>query len=143
MKHLGIDFGTKRIGIALSDEQGTIAFPKEILQNSKNLIHDILTIITQENIGKIVVGKSIDQQGNRNSVMDQIDLFIQELQKNTDIPVFLQDEQFTSHFSKSFDFTKSIEKPISRSRTKKVKNTSHDAQAAAMILQRFLENPKA
>lgn len=139
MKYMGIDYGLKRIGIAISDDGGTIAFPKKVLENTEKLFPEILDIIQQESVREIVVGKSLDQVGNRNAVMDDIDVFIEELQKLSGIIVQLEDERFTSHFLKSFDFTKSIEKPVTRERKVKQKDTAIDAQAAASILQRFLD----
>ncbi len=136
---MGIDYGMKRVGIAVSDDGGTIAFPKKVLENSQNLFIEILEIVQQESVQGIVVGRSFDQTGNRNVVMDDIDVFVEELQKLSGITVELEDERFTSHFLKSFDFTKSIEKPISRERKVQKKDTAIDAQAAASILQRFLD----
>lgn len=138
MKYMGIDYGTKRIGIAISDDGGTIAFPYKIIENSKKLFQEIIHVITEQQIKEVVVGKSLDQIGNRNGLMDDIDVFIEELQKLSGKKVIMEDERFTSHFLKSFDFTKSIEKPITRDRNKK-QSKPIDAQAAASILQRFLD----
>jgi putative Holliday junction resolvase len=139
MKYMGIDYGTKRVGIAVSDDGGKIAFPYKILENSKKLFQEIFEIISRESIGEIVVGKSLDQIGNRNELMDDIDVLVEELQKLSGKKVHMEDERFTSHFLKSFDFTKSIEKPISRKRTNGKEKQYQDAQAAASILQRFLD----
>lgn len=136
---MGIDYGTKRVGIAIADDGGTIAFPRTVLENTTQLFNELLTIIHQEKITGIVVGKSMDQSGNRNMIMDDIDVFVEELEKLSGIKVVMEDERFTSHFLKSFDFTKSIEKPISRERRVQKKDTTIDAQAAASILQRFLD----
>jgi putative Holliday junction resolvase len=136
---MGIDYGTKRVGIAVSDENGSIAFPKKILTNNRELFSNILEIISNESITGIVVGKSLNQDGGRNAIMDDIDVFVEELQKLSSKVVHMEDERFTSHFLKSLDFTKSIEKPITRNRIKSPKNELLDAQAAASILQRFLD----
>ena len=56
MKYLGIDFGMKRVGIAVSNEEGTIAFPRVILKNDESLVADILKIIEAEKVGAIVIG---------------------------------------------------------------------------------------
>jgi putative Holliday junction resolvase len=139
MKYMGIDYGTKRIGIAVSDDGGTIAFPRVVIQNTPKLFAELLDIIKAESVEAIVVGKSMDQEGNRNIVMDDIDAFVEELEQLTNLKVHMEDERFTSHFLKSFDFTKSIEKPISRQRTNGKEKQYQDAQAAASILQRFLD----
>lgn len=142
MKYMGIDYGTKRVGVAISDDGGTIAFPRFVIQNTPKLFIELLDIIKMESIQEIVVGKSTDQEGNRNIVMEDIDAFVEELEQLSKLKVHMEDERFTSHFLKSFDFTKSIEKPISRDRNKKQTGNAIDAQAAASILQRFLDKNK-
>jgi putative Holliday junction resolvase len=139
MKYMGIDYGLKRIGIAVSDDGGTIAFPKVVLQNSPKLFTEILEIIRSESVEEIIVGKSFNVEGNRNAIMDDIDVFVEELERLSGKKIHMEDERFTSHFLKSFDFSKSIEKPTSRNRNKKQQPQAIDAQAAASILQRFLE----
>lgn len=136
---MGIDYGTKRVGVAVSDEGASIAFPKVVLGNSPRLFDELLDIIKTESVDAIVVGKSMDTAGNRNAIMDDIDVFVEELEKLSGKTIHMEDERFTSHFLKSFDFSKSIEKPISRNRNKKPVQQAIDAQAAASILQRFLE----
>ena len=51
MRYLGIDYGSKRVGLALSDEAGTIGFPHAILKNTRRLIDELRVIIAKENIG--------------------------------------------------------------------------------------------
>jgi putative Holliday junction resolvase len=141
MKYMGIDYGTKRIGIAVSDDGGTIAFPRVILGNSPRLFEEILDIIRTESIDGIVVGKSMNTHGERNAIMDDIDVFVEELEKLSGKKIHMEEERFTSHFLKSFDFSKNIEKRTSRNRKNKPAQAI-DAQAAASILQRFLEGNK-
>ena len=138
---MGIDYGTKRIGIAVSDDGGTIAFPRVILGNSPRLFEEILDIIRTESIDGIVVGKSMNTHGERNAIMDDIDVFVEELEKLSGKKIHMEEERFTSHFLKSFDFSKNIEKRTSRNRKNKPAQAI-DAQAAASILQRFLEGNK-
>ena len=138
---MGIDYGTKRIGIAVSDDGGTIAFPRVILGNSPRLFEEILDIIRTESINGIVVGKSMDTHGERNAIMDDIDVFVEELEKLSGKKIHMEEERFTSHFLKSFDFSKNIEKRTSRNRKNKPAQAI-DAQAAASILQRFFEGNK-
>ena len=143
MKYMGIDYGTKRIGVAVTDDGGTIAFPKVIFGNTPKLFDELLDIIKNESIGGIVVGKSMDTHGNRNAIMDDIDAFVEELEKLSGKKIHMEEERFTSHFLKSFDFSKGLEKKISRNRVKKPASQAIDAQAAASILQRFLEGKKS
>ena len=56
MRFLGIDYGTKRIGVAVSDENGMLAFPKEIIQNDKNTFDKLSEIIKKEKTVSVTVG---------------------------------------------------------------------------------------
>ncbi|MDB4984446.1 MAG: Holliday junction resolvase YqgF, putative holliday junction resolvase [Patescibacteria group bacterium] len=150
MKHLGIDYGTKRIGLAISDESGVFAFPKKIIQsdpkisnreNAKNAFVEILELVSAENIQKIVVGNSMDQAGKRNALMDDIDVFCEELSKLAGVPVETQDERFSSMFAKSMDFEKSnhnVANLKQRGKNNLAPNKIDD-RAAAIMLQRYLD----
>jgi putative Holliday junction resolvase len=139
MKHLGIDYGTKRIGLAISDESGSFAFPKKILTNTKESIAELLELISTEHIEKIIIGNSLDKTGARNALMDDVDAFAQEIQKLSGVPVEMQDERFSSVFSKSFDVSK-VDVNISNLKQKNKSAPEHtDDRAAAIMLQRYLD----
>ena len=57
MKSLGIDFGTKRIGLAVSDETGSLAFPHSTVKAGPNALSEIAALVAKEGIGQIVVGE--------------------------------------------------------------------------------------
>ena len=135
MKYMGIDYGSKRIGIAISDESGKFAFPKVIILNSKNALTEIVALITLEHVEKIIVGNSLDQAGARNAIMEDVDAFTEELQKLTGIPCEYMDERFSSTAVKSFDF----EKPIANTRGNSKSYEPIDDRAAAIMLQRYLD----
>ena len=96
MKHLGIDFGLKRIGLALSDEAGAIAFPREILPNDEKTIEHILALLKAEKIGAVVVGDTRAASGAANIASLSADLFIEELSAATAIPVHRGFEAWSS-----------------------------------------------
>src|SRR3989344_1987937 len=81
MKLAGIDFGEKRVGLALSDDSGALAFPKGILANDSEIIEKLLKIITEEKVEKIIFGLSQNAQGEDNPVMKKGREFAGELQK--------------------------------------------------------------
>ena len=138
MKYLGIDYGTKRVGIAVSDTDGTLARPVAVLKNTGSLLSDLEDIIAKEGIESIVVGSS---EGNK--VQGDISELIGQLTITTFLPVDTITEAFSSmeaHGGKgkermSARMTKAPEKP-----------SDLDARAAAVILQRYLDknsrNPK-
>ena len=89
-RFLGIDYGTKRIGIAISDENGRLAFPKEILENGADTFKRIGEIIKKEKIDEIVVGESVDFKGKLNALSARIEVFILELQEKFNLPIHKQ-----------------------------------------------------
>ncbi len=140
MKYLGIDYGTKRIGLAISDESGMMAFPRGILDGAKQgqvALAEILDTIKAEDIHEIVIGKSLDTAGGRNLIMDDIDVFAEELHKLSGLPVHLHDERFSSFAARAFDFSKSDSNANHRKNHDRVEHI--DDRAAAVMLQRYLD----
>ncbi|MDQ3076134.1 MAG: Holliday junction resolvase RuvX [bacterium] len=137
---LGIDYGTKRIGLAVSDDAGTIAFPKEILKNDGGAIGYLDKLIKTEEIGEIVIGESLDLTGQENKVHQKIKQFAKELEYVSKVKVFFQKEFMTSMEARRTKIVKSDrDKTQSSSRMKKEKEGKVDAKAAALILQRYLD----
>lgn len=139
-RFLGIDYGTKRIGVAISDENGTLAFPKEIVLNDSNTFKRIGEILKTEKIDEIVVGESIDFSGQLNALSARIEIFISELKEKFGIPIHKQKEFLTSvEARRSKDGKKSLSPSQSHSKLKQKKSGRIDASAAALILQRYLD----
>lgn len=128
MRYLGIDFGLKRVGLALSNEEGTIAFPRETLANDGQLTEYILKLVKDEHVGAIVVGDTRAASGAPNIASLSADLFIEELRSATAVPIH-----------RGFEAWSSVE--ASRYAPKRQKRD--DAAAAAIILQRFLDSHSA
>ena len=87
MKYLGIDFGTKRIGIAISDAAGTIAFPRATLPNDAQLFSQLEELVKNEKVTCIVVGDTRSHGGKDNPVTAEAEEFVVALQKALDIHV--------------------------------------------------------
>jgi len=139
MKYLGIDFGSKRVGTAVSDENGEMAFPYSVLQNTGNgkLLEEIQKIIEKEKIEAVVIGESKNFAGEPNEIMKGIEKFKKELETKTGFEVFLEPEFLTSAQAEHIQ----RRRPGSASRPwrREPKNEMHDASAAAIILQSFLD----
>lgn len=135
MKYLGIDYGTKRIGVAVSDESGSFAFPRQILSTGERALAELVDLIVSEGVGKVVVGKSVDLRGDRNAVMEDIDAFVEELYRLTGVPIELEDERFSSSAVRAFDWSK----PVATPRRSEKKPDPIDDRAAAVMLQRYLD----
>lgn len=139
-RFLGIDYGTKRIGLALSDENATLAFPKEIILNDKDTFQKLGQIIKEEEIQAIVVGESVDFKGSLNALQARIEVFILELKDAFGLPVHKQKEFLTSvEARKSGSSKKDFNVSQSHSKVKQIKSGRIDASAAALILQRYLD----
>jgi putative holliday junction resolvase len=124
MRYLGIDYGAKRIGLAVSDEAGTIAFPRETIANMSGAIAAIRAIIQKEHIGFVVVGDTKSHGGLANPVTSQAQRFVDTLKEELNIPV-----------SYGWEAGSSIE----ASRYAPESEGHNDSAAAAIILQRFLD----
>lgn len=135
MRYLGIDYGSKRIGLSISDEDGLIAFPYKVVLNNLLLIDTIHNICGVENISAIVLGESVDSLGNKNKIMGSIEEFKRNIEADLNIPVYFEKEFMTSIHSDSLE-NKNI---FNARKIKKEKTEKDDSKAATLILQRFLE----
>jgi putative Holliday junction resolvase len=139
-KFLGIDFGTKRIGLSITDENHTLAFPKEILPNDANTFKRLGETIKEEKITEIVVGESVDFSGALNALSARIEVFILELKEKFGLPIHKQKEFLTSVEARKSQSTKKSYSPgRAHSKVKQIKSGRVDAGAAALILQRYLD----
>jgi putative Holliday junction resolvase len=135
MKHLGIDYGSKRVGTALSDDGGTLAFPYKILTNDMQLLDTIHNICGEENISAIVLGESYDLSGKPNKIMGSIEELKRNLETELDLPVYLQKEFMTTVEARG----REGKEQNNARKTSKDTSTHADASAAALILQRYLD----
>ena len=140
MRYLGIDYGTKRIGVAVSDENNVLAFPLEILENNENTFKRLDDILKDNSISEIVVGESVDFSGRLNALSARIEIFITELKEKFNLPVNKQKEFLTSvEARKSKDGKRELSPSQAHSRLKDKKRGRVDSSAAALILQRYLD----
>lgn len=96
MRYLGIDYGTKRVGIAVSSEDGKIAFPHGVWPCDGQLGEQIKKFCKEREIGAIVIGDSKDFNGKDNPIMDAVRALADDLENGTGLPVFLEPEFLTS-----------------------------------------------
>lgn len=130
-----IDYGSKRVGLALSDEDGVMAFPYKIIKNDLSLIDNIHNICGEEEISAIVIGESTDLSGCPNKIMGSIEEFKRNLETELDLPIYFEKEFMTSVFARGNDGKKVND----ARKNKKDKSIKIDDSAAALILQRFLD----
>jgi putative Holliday junction resolvase len=130
---LAVDHGEKRIGLALSDETMTIASPMKVIEHVARVIDaaQVAEIASQNNVGRIIVGQSFDEEGLPNAAGRSAGRFADELRNQTDIPIEMWDESFSTQTARAAR----IELGVSRK-----KRAGHqDVFAAVVILQSYLE----
>jgi len=119
---MGIDYGTRRIGLAISDASGSMAFPEKVLLNRgiKASAGDILEIAKDKKVEAIVLGDSVNYRGEQNEIMGEVEMMKAELEKS--LPVHYENETMTSAMAERGE----------------TKASMLDASAAAIILNSFL-----
>lgn len=142
MRLLGVDFGRKRIGLALSDAEGRLARPWQVVAAgatpaaSATVVAGAITEFARSTLGSehvdaIIVGLPRRLNGEDNEQTAPTKLFAERLGAVSGLPIFLQDERLTSHEA---DMRLREREPDWRARKKKL-----DAAAAAIILQDYLD----
>ncbi len=128
MKHLAIDFGTKKCGLALSDDRGVIAVPLAIVPTEK-LDQEVLKILENPLFKKIVIGESVNAKGEHNKVWTETLKMIERLSgklenriENKELEFIFEKEFFTSKHARVVDEEGAV-----------------DDRAAALTLQRYLD----
>ena len=134
MRYLGLDLGSKTLGIAISDLTGVIATSYKIIRHNEEynkLVDEILKIVKEEKISAIVLGlpKNMD---NTIGYKGELSIsFKEKLEKKIQIPIYLQDERLTTKEAESI----LIKNDTSRKKRKKV----IDSLAATRLVQSFLD----
>ncbi len=122
MKYLSIDYGTKKIGLATSDDAGRMAFPYQVIP-TEGALSRIKNICVEEKVDTIIIGESRNLSGVPNPVMKAIEKFAIELSEATNLPIEFEPEIFTSRAAgREFGQDENL-----------------DARAAALLLDTYLK----
>lgn len=119
----GIDFGSKRVGIALSDETRQFALPKGVLKNDVDLFSQFQTFCKENNVALVVMGESRDYKGKENKIMEAAREFAEKIKQELVIDVAYVPEFLTSAEAERIQG----------------KIDTLDASAAAIILKSYLD----
>lgn len=125
MKYLGIDYGRKRMGLAVSDEEGRIAFPR-MQFTTYNFLHTVKTlsdIVKKDLVEKIIVGLPVTFGGKESAQTVEARAFGEKLKKAIQLPIEFENEMLTTKMA--------IRGGIAKSKV--------DASSAAIILQSYLD----
>lgn len=134
MRYLGLDLGSRTLGISISDITCTVATSYKTIKHNEeynSLVNEVVSLVKEENIKAIVLGfpKNMD---NTIGIKGKLSIsFKEKLEKKLEIPVYLQDERLTTRQAESV----LIKNDTSRKKRKKV----IDSLAATIILQSYLD----
>ncbi|MBI5045670.1 MAG: Holliday junction resolvase RuvX [Candidatus Niyogibacteria bacterium] len=123
MRYLGIDYGEKRIGVALTDEGGRMAFPYGIISHDAKIFRRMRELCEKEAVGKIVLGLPLDLQGRETAMTKQARDFGHKLREETGLEIILQNEMLSTKEAEHFQGH----------------HAKIDASAAALILDSYLK----
>lgn len=127
MKYLGIDYGSKRTGLAVSGGDGRIAVLKETVEEEgqQAVINRIKEIVEEDEIESIVVGLPVNMDSEATEMTETVKRFIAKLRDHVTIPVQITDERLTTEMASKL--------------LRGVKNEERDQVAAQILLQNFLD----
>jgi putative Holliday junction resolvase len=133
MRHLGIDFGTKQLGLALSDPEGRMAFPLDTLEKTtrQKLFDDLLAVIAEHGVEAVVVGLPLALDGGETLTTRQARNFAESLGRRCGLPVHLHQEALSTEEARE------VLRAAGRRNAKQ--SGALDQQAAVVILSSFLE----
>ncbi len=125
MKYLGIDYGSKKVGFAQSDDDGKFAFPLMVSPNDQTLLKDTLELIREMKFDAVVIGESVDQNGKPNTIAKEARAFAMKIEDAADVKIAFEKEWYSTMEA--------------RRQPGKEGNHEVDDQAAAIVLQRYLD----
>jgi putative Holliday junction resolvase len=142
-KIMGIDFGSVRIGISLSDELRIIAFGKEMVLNNKNCLPRLIDIIKDESVNRIVLGYPLNLKGEKTPQTLEVENFEAALRnyldsklENNSIEIIRCDERFTSKMAQASLISSGMK------RKKRQDKSNLDIISSALLLQSYLDSQK-
>mgnify|MGYP001213763523 CR=1 FL=1 len=131
---LGIDYGERRVGLAISDPLNIFAKPFSTIdrKSSPDYVQDLLKIIEENGVKEIVVGLPLNMKGVDSKQTTIVRNFVQDLKSKTNYPIYFQDERLSS---------KTAEQSLILQKKSPSKNkASIDSTAASLILQEYLDS---
>lgn len=132
---LGVDPGTRRIGVAISDSEQKFALPLEVIDVSGiQHIERLVTLANEREVQEIVVGLPLKLDGNEGPAAEQARRLAEDIEKRVDVPVRLVDERLTTVQAGKNLATSGVDSRRARGVV--------DAVAAAVLLQTYLDSRK-
>ncbi len=137
MRVLGIDYGRRRIGLAISDPDGILATPLPVYarRGARADIEYIVRLAREKDAEMIVIGLPLNMDGSAGEMVDEVAVFADRLRERVQIPVVTFDERLTTAEAERV----LIQANLSRKKRKGVR----DSLAAVLILQGYLDQLRA
>ena len=140
-KYLGIDFGEKRIGIAITDENRKYSFSRDYIDNNEKLLPELLNLIKNENVSKIILGYPLNLKSEKTvqtlkteEFKNKLTEFFKKNSLNTEILFY--DERFSSRIAESGIINSNLK------RKKRREKGLVDSLSAQIILKDYLDKLK-
>jgi putative Holliday junction resolvase len=133
MRALGVDYGTVKVGLALSDELKILASPYKVIPSTASLAEDVAAIVEENGVDLIVVGMPY-YDGAETGTTAKVRAFTERLRTLVAVPIYFWDESFSTRFARSRMIDAGVRKK------KRTARGTSDTWAAAIILQEFLDN---
>jgi putative Holliday junction resolvase len=139
VRYLGVDLGSRRIGLALSDSEGQIAFPAGTIKSRgrKRDLQALRELITERGIGRAVVGLPIHMDGRHGPEAEAARRFASDLAAGSGIPVDTLDERWTSQEAERL--LENAPKKGKRGKAARREQGAVDELAASIILRTYLD----
>jgi putative Holliday junction resolvase len=132
-RYIGLDYGGRRIGVALSDPGGIIAQPADtlVVENLADAVNQVCRYVSERNIAGIVLGLPVNMSGDQSAAAEEVRKFADRLRRRCPVPVHYEDERLSSRQAES----------VLHSYGRKIKGNKEkiDRISAAIILQSFLD----
>jgi putative holliday junction resolvase len=135
-RSLGIDFGTRRIGLALSDPTGTLASPLPFLENNgaQEVVSRLKELVATREIETIVVGLPRNMDGTYGASAEKVRSFVAQIQPHISAKILTQDERLT---------TSQASRDLAQmGLSQKELRQKVDSSSATLILQQFLDRTR-
>ena len=129
---MGIDYGSRRVGVALSDRLGIAAHPFEVLEAGPGLGHRLADLVAAEDVAKVVVGLPVSLDGSEHAAARRTRRFVDRLRPLVGVEVVLYDERLTTRIAESVLVAAGTSRAKRRRRVDKV--------AATVMLQGYLDS---
>ena len=133
-RYLGIDYGSVRIGLSVSDPLKIIAQGFKTIRNSETAIDEIIAVIAEQDIERIILGNPLNLKGEMSTKAEEVKLFAAKLHERTGKEIIMLDERFTSVMAQRSIISMGTKKSQRQGNKGKV-----DEVAAAILLQGYLD----